>query len=212
APIEGAEAFIEPVSAPSNWKDEAKIAAYVAEKTAERVSGAGLDLDLARITAIGLWDDADTFKIHLCRDEDAERFQLAYLAEVLDGYQRQAPTLITYNGFAFDLPLLMRRARYLGVAFPKINLDRFRSQHVDLMNELTDRDPQRRRPLGFYVKRLGMPFTKPLTGEQESQVPVTGKWAELALSVEHDIRAARRLAEFLSVIQPQPVEAEEPVL
>jgi hypothetical protein len=41
------------VKAPSNYKDQAKIAAYIAEAQAERLASAALDLDLARITALG---------------------------------------------------------------------------------------------------------------------------------------------------------------
>lgn len=205
AAITGAEAYLDPVSAPSNWKDEAKIAAYVAEKTAERLQFAGLDLDLARITAIG-WNDDGVVRVDLCRDKEDESEALSSLAAML--YNDHNLRLITYNGLSFDLPLLMRRARYLGVKFPKLNLDRYRSPHVDLMQDLSDRDPQRRRPLGFYVRRLGWTdLVKPLSGEQESQVPVTGKWAELEQSVIHDVTAVYRLACWMGVLQPETVPA-----
>lgn len=197
APIEGAELFVEPAKAPSNYKDAEKIAAYVKEETARRVAEAGLDLDLARLTAFG-FQDADGCRVDLCKTETDERLVLTALGESL----RRNPDLrlVTYNGFRFDLPLLMRRARYLGVPFPKINLDRYRSPHRDLLLDLTDRDPSRSRPLGFYVRRLGWTdLVKPLEGAEESRVHETGRWDELARSVTHDVTATARLAEWLGL-------------
>ena len=42
------------IKAPANYKDEAKIAAYVEAAKAEALNKAALDFDLARITAIGI--------------------------------------------------------------------------------------------------------------------------------------------------------------
>lgn len=206
APIVGADVYLEPVSAPSNYKNPEAIAAYVKDKTAERLEYAGLDVDLARITAVGLYDDAPS--VQLCQDEDAERAAVQQLACQLDfaGTVR----LITYNGLSFDLPLLMRRARYLGVAFPKLNIDRYRSPHVDLMADLSDRDPSRRRPLGFYVRRLGWTdLVKCLDGAEESRVPETGRWADLEASVVCDVTATYRLACWLGHL-PMPATEGQP--
>ncbi len=203
---------VDSISAPSNWKDPAKIDAYKAEKLAERLDSAALDFDLARITGIG-WA-GDMAGIALCRDEESERLELTYLAERLIGPTwlewdteksarqpaRSDYRLISYNGLAFDWPMLMRRARYLGVPFPVINTDRYKSPHVDLLALLSDRDPSRRRSLGFYVKRLSMGLVKPLTGAQEAQVPVTGAWAGLEASLRHDVEAIDRLAKWLGVL------------
>lgn len=212
APIPGAEAYVEPAKAPSNYKDPEKIAAYVKEETAARVAAAGLDLDLARITAVGLCEDGHC-DIHLCQSEEEERAVLGTLAaELLNTPDYR---LFTYGGFRFDLPLLMRRARYLGVKMPKINIDRYKSNHVDLLQELTDRDPSRSRPLSFYVRRLGWTdLSKPLTGAAESMVPETGAWGMLAASVEHDLIASYRLAQWLGyplVGEAKPTRQSAPV-
>lgn len=198
-PIDNAAEYLEPVHAPSTWKDQAKIDAYVADKTAERTAGAGLDLDLARIAGIGLHGQ-DGRDIWLCKTEDQERDALRSLGLVI---QEVNPCIVTYNGFSFDIPLLMRRARYLDVPFPKISTDRFKSSHADLMLELTDRDPSRRRSLGFYVRRLGWSdLVKPLSGAEEARVPQTGQWDELAASIAHDLEATKRLAAWLGYHVP----------
>jgi len=195
APLPNAAEFIDVESIPvGNRKDQAKIDAYKAEKLAERLDSAALDFDLARITGIA-WA-GDIAGIALCRDEDAERVELADMAQRLKGDYR----LISYNGLAFDWPMLMRRARYLGVPFPVINVDKYRSPHIDLMALLTAHDPSRRRALGFYTRRLGMGLTKALSGAEEAQVPVSGRWDELSQSLAHDVEAIHKLATWLQVL------------
>lgn len=200
APIVDAAQFIEGTAkAPAHYKDPEKIAAAIAEKEAERLAMAATDLDLARITGIGCMVDGGA-RIFLCHTPDEERAELVMLASRL-GDTRERVTIVTYGGFNFDLPLLMRRARYLGVDFPTINLDRYRSPHLDLCELLSDRNPQRRRPLGFYVKRLGWSdLTKPLSGAEEARVHETGQWDELRASIHHDVTATFRLAQWLGVL------------
>lgn len=191
------------IKAPSNYKSPEAIAKYQQETASARLSAAALDLDLARITAIGQMG-RDYQQIGLCQDEDAERMQLIDLVEEIG-----RAAIVTYNGHGFDLPLLMRRARYLGVTFPAINLDRYRSPHLDLCELLSGRDPKRRRSLSWYVKRLGWTdLVKPLDGAEEARVPETGRWADLEASLRHDVTATYRLAVWLGLISPVSREPE----
>jgi hypothetical protein len=199
APIEGAEAYVEP---DKRLKDPVKIAENLAAKREK----AALDLDLARISGVGFSMDGGEPRVYTLPHADDEAMELHQLRSVIGKHERSwngvAP-IITYNGRSFDLPLLMRRARYLGVDFPTLNLDRYKSPHVDLMEVLSDRDPSRRRSLGFYVKRLGWTdLEKPLSGAEEARVFETGDWDGLAASLRHDVEAVRRLAVWLGVIAP----------
>lgn len=192
-----AEAYLEgTVRAPGNYKDADKISAYIAEKQAERLSEAALDVDLARITALGFALDAKAIDVRVCRQESDERLLIADLADLVSN-----ATIITFGGFNFDLPLVMRRAQYLGMKFPKLNLDRYKSPHIDLCELLSDRNPQRRRSLGFYAKRMGWTdLTKILSGAEEAQVPTSNRWDDLEASIRHDITATYRLAKWCNVI------------
>lgn len=195
APLENAADFLDPdeVRAPANYKDPEKIAAYQAEKIAERMSRCALDLDLARIIGVG-WAVEHETQIHtkLAYDMDEERGLLSVLANEISDFD-PPNVLVSYNGLSFDWPMLMRRAKYLGLGFPYINTDRYRSRHVDLLHLLSGGDPTRRRPLGFYARRLNLGLTKALTGAEEAQVPSTGLWDALKASLEHDVEAIRRL-------------------
>lgn len=197
------------VRAPSNYKDQAKIDEYIREKQAERLAMAGTDIDLARVTGVGLTTEEDGILVKVARDERDECAVLAELALVLTA----RPIIITFGGLNFDLPLLMRRARYLGVKFPTISLDRFKSPHIDLCELLSDRNPQRRRSLDFYVKRLGWKDLdpKPMSGADESRVHDTGQWDLLEKSIRRDVAACYRLACWLDVIEPEPVMEPEQI-
>lgn len=200
APIADAERYLDgSVKAPKNYGEDAA-AKYVIEKQAERLEAAGLDMDLARLTGLAWMNEQQYVSIGTPKTEDAEASTLRTLAEHL----AVNVSIITYGGLNFDLPLVQRRARYLGVPFPKLNTDRYKSPHVDLCELLSDRNPQRRRPLGFYVRRLGwQDLVKPLSGAEEARVPETGRWDELAASLRHDVTATHRLAVWLGVI-PKP--------
>lgn len=212
APIADAVSYLEPVSAPSNYKDQAKIDAYVAEKTSERIAILATDIDLAQVTGIAWWRLSDSKPVvmmagpseaHLLKVLASEIWRSGELCRSGQIGRDSLDAIITYGGFNFDLPLLMRRARYLGVDFPTLNLDRYRSPHIDLCELLSDRDWKRRRPLSFYVRRLGWTdLRKPLSGEEEARVLESGRWAELEASLHHDITAIHRLSLWLKIWTP----------
>ncbi len=207
--ISNAADFIDKASikVPGNYTKPDSIAKFVEEEYTRRVAEAGLDLDLAQVTAVGVQVGDSEPIVNLCETSDQEVLVLTWLAGLLGG--NVPPTIITYGGSHFDLPLLMRRARYLNVGFPVLNLDRYRSPHLDLLQILSDRDPARRRSLGFYVRRLGWSdLFKPLSGADEALAPSRGDWAGLMASVHHDVTACRRLAQWMGLLEP----VSEPVL
>lgn len=206
-PIANADQFLEEPSAPANYKDPIKIAAYIEEKKREGADRCGLDLDLGRITAIGMSNDSGAVVILICATEDEEREALKFIADHVAG-----ATLVTYNGHRFDLPFLMRRALYLGVKFPVINLDRYKTRHLDLSEVLTNRGVLTSHSLSFYVKRLSWGLVKPLSGADEAWALQEGKLEELEASVRHDVQATRKLAEWLGVLEPVKAHELEPLV
>ena len=203
APIDGAEGFIEEPSAPANYRDELKIAEYIKAAKDKALAKAALDPDLGRISAIGMMkpEEADLGPvIWLCKDEAEERQALQLLVATVDASSQRYRGLIGYNSHVFDWPFLIRRAQYLGVSFP-LDIDRYKSAHVDLMDRLTHHGKLTARSLGFYVRRLGWTdLHKTLSGAEEALAPSRGQWDELTESVEHDVIAACRLAQWMGVL------------
>jgi hypothetical protein len=186
---------------PKNYTKADTIAAWQAEAVAEDIARAALDLDLARLSGMAYWQSGQEGPVVWTDRYRAEVSWEAQTLKDLAGLITGAEKLITYGGHFFDLPLLMRRAKYLGVAFPWVNVDKYRSPHMDLLDLMSDRDPQRRKSLGFYVRRLKMGLTKPLAGADEAKVYEHGRWDDLAASLEHDVTAIKRLAEWAGVIK-----------
>lgn len=204
APIPEARRYLDgTIKAPKHYKKPDVIADYIREETERQIAEAAVDIDLCRLTAVGLirvtvsGDVLVESTVHLSKTEALEKAVLTTVAAMTEEC-----STVTYGGLRFDLPVLMRRAAYLGVDFPAINLDRYRSPHVDLCELMSFGDKQKTRPLGWYVKRLGwVDLEKPLSGEEEAKVHETGKWEALAASVTHDIVAIKRLAQWTGVMR-----------
>jgi len=195
APIPDAEQFFDPIKAPANYRDPSKIAEYVAEKEAEQIERAGLDVDLCQVTGVGIMDSTGLVSIKTLR-----AYTEAELLEWVDS-QLLGRHAVSYNGLKFDWPVLMRRAVYLEVPFQDINLDRYRTKHVDVMAKITHNGALPARSLRFYVNRFGwLDIDKPLSGAEEAKVLETQDWDGLQHSIFHDVTACYRLAHRFRLI------------
>lgn len=195
-PLDDAAEFLEEFTAPANYKDPDKIAAYIADRRAEAIAKCALDLDLCRIVAIGV-DNLRTSRVELVQDEHGE-------ADVLQNFWRIDYQSLTvgFNSLGFDLPVLIRRSQYLGVPTPNINLDRYRTQHIDLMERLSFNGKLRARGLAFYCKRFGIAVEDQTQGKDIGGLVRDGKWEEVAAHCSADLKKTRALAERLGVLEP----------
>lgn len=209
--------YLEPVSPPANYKKEEAIAAYVAEKRAEQIERAGLDMDLCRVVAIGLQREGDT-DVSVLLPGSAD---LAGEAEMLETFWRRIlkdrnPVLVGYNLLSFDIPVLIRRSQYLGVAFPRFPvmktwLDRYRSPHIDLMQELSFRNQQKYRSLKFYARRFGLEVTDTVKGADIAGHVERGEWDKVESHVRSDVALTMALAQRLGYLEPAQEDELEPV-
>jgi len=192
SPLPDAAQYLEEPTAPSNYTDPVKIAAYIAKAKAEAVAKCSLDPDLARIVAIGVVEE-NKLAIATVRTEDEERKGL----EVLWAHYGAAH--FTGYNIPFDLGMLLRRSLYLDVPAPKIAMDRYKHpQWTDLMELLAGHDPSKRRSLAFYQKRMGLPE---LVGEGAS-VPgwvAAGEWDKVENHLRADLVTTAALARKLGV-------------
>ena len=188
---EDAAQFIEEPTAPANYKDEAKIAAYIADAKAKAIERCALDMDLCRIVAIGTSDGVVCMK-----DEAEEADALKELGKRLS----RVSQIVGYNLFGFDLPVLVRRAQYLSVDFPGINVDRYRSPHLDLQEFLSFHGKHKYRSLSFYCKRFGIAVDDDSSGGDIDALVKAGDWAGVAAHCAADIEKTRQLAQRLGVL------------
>ncbi len=200
APLEDAATYIEPAEAPANYKDPVKIAAAIAEKTAEALSKCSLDVDLCRVVAIG-WQrecDDEPRSLHLGTATDEATMIRAFWNHAADAH------LVGFNCLGFDLPVLFRRSLYLGVPTPRIQIDKFKHPQVtDLMRELDFNGLLRSRGLSFYCRRFGIDVPDTLTGADIAQAVAEGRWDDIQRHVQADIQKTAALAGKLGFFSRQ---------
>lgn len=188
--------FIDTPKPRKGTKDEAKIAAQIEAKIQAEIDGAGLDPDLCQITGIAFRGPRETGN-YLASGNVSEKHVIERALVAI----RPNTVLVGFNSRSFDWPVLIRRCQYLGITPPDINLDRYRTPHIDLYDRLSQHGAIDAHSLGFYVRRHGWTdLVKPLSGEEESKVIETGKWSELSASLNHDVEATYRLAKWLGVV------------
>ncbi len=190
APLDDAANYIEPATAPANYKDPAKIAAFIEDKTAENLATCSLDVDLCRIVAIGMQHEGDEPWGAVVTEPVAEMTLLRnFWTAIGDRY------LVGFNILGFDLPVLLRRSLYLGVDAPAIQIDRFKHPQVtDLMQTLSFDGKLRMRSLAFYCKRFGIDVPDTLTGANIAQAVKDGDWNGIEHHVKADVQKTALLA------------------
>ncbi len=206
--IDGAADFIEPPQAPDNYKKPEAIEKYIKEATAKAVDRCALDPDLCQIVAIGVAGTTGAPSIYVCDEFSREADGLKWLlARLLDSSGSPRP-IISFNGFGYDLPVLMRRAQYLGVDFPNLSVDRYRSPHIDLMQKLTFNGAIKPHSLKFYASRFGFAFEDDVLGNQIAELVRQGAWDAVRSHCQSDVLLTRFLAQKLKLIpQSQSVAA-----
>lgn len=199
--IAGARDLFEPVSAPANYRDPEKIAAYVADAERRQVESAGLYPWTARIIALGWCEEGSEVPVvRLCNAEASEATALTeFWALVNDG--RSLQPVVTFNGRRFDLPLIMARSRLLDVKAPVLSLDRYRSPHPDLLDILTWQGTIEARSLRWYAKRFGLDTSDAFSGREVAGLVEDGNWDAVRTHCASDVTLTRQLAERLGVMR-----------
>lgn len=204
APLAEAVDYIEPAEAPGNYKDPAKIAEFIAKANAENLDRCGLDVDLCRVVAIGIWDE------RLDNGPNVTMLNLESEATMLAGFWNIAADrhLVGFNCLGFDLPVLLRRSLYLGVPTPNIQIERFKHPQVtDLLQVLTFNGLLKMRGLSFYAKRFGFDVADTLTGADIAKAVAEGRWSDVETHVKADIQKTALLAAKLGYFVPAAVGA-----
>lgn len=197
--------YIEPAEAPANYKDPIKIAEYIASKRVKQIEDAGLEADLCEVVAVGWMHEGDLAAVVNTR---ALLSEADLLRDVW--YHIGNSSVIGFRSLSFDLPVLIRRSQYLGVTYPDLNLDKYRTPHVDLAERLSFNGKLTWRSLGFYCRRFGIPSTDQTSGADIAQMVAQGDWAGVASHCRADVEKTAALARRLGWL-PAAVEQAEAV-
>jgi len=137
-----------------------------------------LPLHVQRIVAISVaLRSGDTFRVWTLGDKDADEAEI--IRRFYDGIERYAPTLVSWNGGGFDLPVLHYRALKHGIQAPRYwetgdnerdfrynnYLSRFHWRHIDLMDVLSGFQMRGRASLDQMAVLLGFPGKLGMSGD-----------------------------------------------
>jgi predicted PolB exonuclease-like 3'-5' exonuclease len=130
-----------------------------------------------RVVAIsGLMRSRDGVRVFSLGDERSGEREL--VQRFFDGLERYTPTLVSWNGSGFDLPVLCMRALRHGLSAARYwemgdkdkdfrynnYLSRFHWRHVDLMDVLSGYGASSRAPLDHVAQLLGLPGKLGMSG------------------------------------------------
>ena len=184
------------------WSDLGDTALIEAALEARRESHGNdfLPLHLQKIAVVGcVFRDDQGFRVKtLGRPEDPEDVLIAGFFKTIGHY---TPTLVSWNGSGFDLPVLHYRSLIHGVAAPrywdtgeddrefKFNnyLNRYHNRHVDLMDVLAKFNGRANAPLDQLAKLCGFPGKLGMDGGQVWQAWHEGRRDEVRAYCETDV-------------------------
>jgi predicted PolB exonuclease-like 3'-5' exonuclease len=200
--IDGAAALAEEPTPPANYKDAAKIAAWIEERRQKQIDSAALYPWTARIIALG-WAEAGEEIAHVetCESESSEQRVLRELWSRVQDVHGHATPIITFAGRTFDLPVLMCRSILLGVPHRPLNLDRYRSPHPDLLQVLTFNGAIDGRTLRWYAKRFGLNTDDAFSGKEIATLYQDGNWDAIRKHCESDVLLTKQIAEVIGLIK-----------
>lgn len=192
--------WLGPVKPAANLVDPVKIAKSIEERTAERNEKLALDWDCCRIVALG-WVDVGSNEpvCEVCENEDEER---SVLSVFWNTYRQHETALVTFNGLKFDLPVLLTRSIDLGVKHPPLNLNRFKTPHIDVWQYLT-RDGARQFPhgLGFYARKYGFTTLDKVSGSDVAALAAAGEWETVREHCLSDVGLTHAVANKFGLLE-----------
>lgn len=155
---------------------------------------------LHKIVAISvLFKQADNVKVWTLGDEDTPEKEI--LQRFFDGIDRYTPTLVSWNGGGFDLPVIHYRALKHGVnasrywetgqddqSFKWNNyISRYHSRHTDLMDLLSGYQPRAVAPLDQVASMLGFPGKMGMDGSKVFDAWLNGEIGKIRDYCETDV-------------------------
>lgn len=159
-----------------------------------------LRLHLQRVAAISaVLRSGDTLKVWTLGETDSSEQEI--IQRFFDGLDKYVPTLVSWNGSGFDLPVLHYRALLHGVAAPRYwdvgehdrdfkwsnYLSRYHWRHIDLMDVLAGYQPRASAPLDQIAVLLGLPGKMGMSGAKVWESYLAGDLSGIRNYCETDV-------------------------
>jgi 3'-5' exonuclease len=159
-----------------------------------------LPLHLHRVCAISVvLRHADKVKVWSLGEADAPEAEL--VQRFFDGIDKFAPTLVSWNGGGFDLPVLHYRALLHGIQAPRYwdtggddrdfkwnnYLGRYHERHTDLMDVLANYQPRAAAKLDEIATMLGFPGKMGMSGAHVREAYQAGEIEHIRNYCETDV-------------------------
>ena len=180
--------------------DDQQVAEQMLARRAEESGSSFLPLEQHRIVAIStLLRSGDQLQVWSLGDVESGEDEL--IRRFFGGIDKLRPTLVSWNGSGFDLPVLHYRMLRHGIASPTYwetgehnrdfrwnnYLNRFHMRHVDLMDVLSAYQGRGRASLEHVSLLLGLPGKLGMSGEQVFDYWREGRVAEIRAYCETDV-------------------------
>lgn len=141
----------------------------------------------------------DRLSVWSLGEPDSDEREL--VSRFFDGIERFSPTLVSWNGGGFDLPVLHYRALLHGVAAPRYwesgdedqsfrwnnYLSRFHQRHTDLMDVLSAYQARAQASLHEIATMLGLPGKLGMSGSDVWRAWLEGDIARIRAYCETDV-------------------------
>lgn len=185
----------------TNLSDE-NVAKVMAAKRQQETDGASdfLRHHLQRIVAISaVFLKDDRLSVWSLGEESSSEAEL--IARFFEGVERYSPTLVSWNGGGFDLPVLNYRALIHGINAARFwemgdedrdfkwnnYLSRYHTRHLDLMDHLAMYTGRANAPLDDLAKLCGFPGKMGVDGSQVWSLYQEGRLQEIRDYCETDV-------------------------
>ncbi|MBM4192040.1 MAG: 3'-5' exonuclease [Gammaproteobacteria bacterium] len=141
----------------------------------------------------------DSLKVWSLGDLDSDEREL--IVRFFEGIDRYTPTLVSWNGSGFDLPVLHYRALKYGVVGQRYwesgdgdqsfrfnnYLNRYHERHTDLMDVLSGYQPRAKASLSDMAHLLGLPGKLSFSGDKVGDAYAAGNLDGIRRYCETDV-------------------------
>jgi len=144
---------------------------------------------------------ATSDKIHVWSLGEEQSPEAELIRRFFEGIERHTPTLVSWNGSGFDLPVLHYRALYHGIVAPNYwevgdtnsqfrynnYLNRYHYRHLDLMDVLSAYQAKAVAPLDNIAQMLGFPGKMGMHGSEVWPAYQAGRIQDIRHYCETDV-------------------------